>query len=162
MRPQTYLYSALLFCILILVCPDNGTASPADNSLTSGQTLYVPAYSHIYSGDSEKHFLLTVTLSIRNTNLTEDITVTTADYYETQGKMLRPFVTAPVTLKPLESIRYVIPENDKSGGSGANFIVKWQAGKPVNPPVIETIMIGTQTQQGISFTSRAVEISGTL
>jgi hypothetical protein len=161
MRTQTFLCFVLLFCILLLICPGKGDASPAANALTSGQMLYVPAYSHIYSGNSEKPFLLTVILSIRNTNLTEEITVTTADYYETQGKKLRPFVTAPVILKPLESIRYVIPEKDKSGGSGANFIVKWQAAKPVNQPVVETIMIGTQTQQGISFTSRAVEIVAT-
>lgn len=25
---------------------------------------------------------------------------------------------------------------------------------PVNPPIIETVMIGTQSQLGISFTSR--------
>ena len=35
----------------------------------------------------------------------------------------------PVTLKPLESIRYVIPEKDKAGGSGANFIVEWKSDK---------------------------------
>ena len=28
--------------------------------LTDGQTIYVPVYSHIYSGSSEKPFLLTV------------------------------------------------------------------------------------------------------
>ncbi|MFZ5563764.1 MAG: DUF3124 domain-containing protein, partial [Thermodesulfobacteriota bacterium] len=62
--------------------------------------------------------------------------------------------SSPVTLKPLESLRYVVPERDTSGGSGANFIVEWKADKPVNPPIVESIMIGTQVQQGISFTSR--------
>jgi len=51
-------------------------------------------------------------------------------------------------------LRYIIPERDKSGGSGANFIVAWKSKTPVNPPIIESIMIGTQSQQGISFTSR--------
>ena len=54
----------------------------------------------------------------------------------------------------MESLRYVIPESDKSGGSGANFIVEWKSDKYVNPPIVESVMIGTQTQQGISFTSR--------
>ena len=63
-----------------------------------------------------------------------------------------------VTLKPLESIRYVIPEKDKTGGSGANFIVEWKSDKFVNPPIVESIMIGTQSQQGVSFTSRGQTI----
>jgi hypothetical protein len=80
--------------------------------------------------------------------------ITTADYYETKGNLLKKFIEKPVLLNPLESIRYVVPEKDKSGGSGANFIVEWRSEKSVNPPITETIMIGTQNQQGISFTSR--------
>lgn len=156
MKLLHHLVLSVLF--VLILCAGDSLAATDNRQLSTGQSLYVPAYSHIYSGNSEKPFLLTVTLSIRNTNLEEPITISAADYYETQGKMLRPFIAEPVSLKPLESIRYVIPERDKSGGSGANFIVKWNALKPVNPPVVETIMIGTQTQQGISFTSRAVEI----
>jgi hypothetical protein len=49
-------------------------------------------------------------------------------------------------------LRYVVP--DKTGGSGANFMVRWQPALPMNPPIVESIMIGTQAKQGISFTSR--------
>jgi len=55
-------------------------------------------------------------------------------------------------------LRYVIPEKDKSGGSGANFVVEWHSDKPINRPIIESIMIGAQSSQGISFTSRGQEI----
>lgn len=122
------------------------------------ETLYVPAYSHIYTGNTERPFLLTVTLSIRNIDLQQTITLSAVDYYETQGKLLMKYIEKPVILGPLQSIRYIIPEKDKTGGSGANFIVSWHSSKQANPPVVETIMIGTQVQQGISFTSRAVEI----
>ena len=122
--------------------------------LSDGQTIYVPAYSHIYSGNNEKPFLLTVTLSIRNIDPKHRIKITIADYYETQGKRLKKYVDKPVILNPLESLRYIIPERDKSGGSGANFIVEWKSDKFVNPPIVESIMIGTQIQQGVSFTSR--------
>ncbi len=97
---------------------------------------------------------MTVTLSIRNIDPNHEIEISRVDYYETQGHHLRKFIESPVTLSPLESLRYVIPEKDKSGGSGANFIVEWKSARPVNPPIVESIMIGTQTQQGISFTSR--------
>ncbi len=121
---------------------------------SEGQTIYVPAYSHIYSGNRETPFLLTVTLSIRNIDPAREISITRVDYYETQGKRLKQYLEKPLTLKPLESIRYIIPERDKTGGSGANFMVEWKSGEPVNPPIVESIMIGTQLQQGISFTSR--------
>lgn len=122
--------------------------------LCKGQRIYVPAYSHIYSGNRERPFLLTVTLSIRNIDPAHEMVIVLADYYETQGELLKRYVDKPLTLDPLESVRYVVPEKDESGGSGANFIVEWKAEQPVNPPIVESIMIGTKAQQGISFTSR--------
>jgi len=130
----------------------------AKDRLSNGQTVYVPAYSHIYIGNRERPFLLTITLSIRNIDQKQRITISEVGYYETQGKLVKRFLDKSITLKPLESLRYVIPENDKSGGSGVNFIVKWKSDKLTNPPIIESIMIGTQNQQGISFTSQGREI----
>jgi len=126
--------------------------------LSKGQTIYVPAYSHIYSGNREQPFLLTVTLSIRNIDPKRTITINVVDYYETQGKLLKNCIEKPFQLGPLESFRYIIPEKDKSGGSGANFMVEWNSTENSNPPIIETIMIGAQFQQGISFTSRGQAI----
>lgn len=151
--------SAIIFVLLsIFLIPYQTSYASEHSGLSDGQRIYVPAYSHIYSGNRERPFLLTVTLSIRNIDPTHQITIILADYYETQGKLLKKHIQTPVTLNPLESLRYVIPERDKSGGSGANFIVQWKANKPVNAPIVESIMIGTQTQQGVSFTSRGREI----
>jgi len=63
-------------------------------------------------------------------------------------------LSQPKQLKPLVSKRYIIPEGDKTGGSGANFIVVWKSDQKVNPPIIEAVMIGTHSGQGISFASR--------
>jgi hypothetical protein len=38
-----------------------------------------------------------------------------------------------------------------TGGSGASFLVQWFAKESVSDPVIETVMIDTSSQQGISF-----------
>ena len=141
----------LLFFLLSVPVPLH---AGSDTELSDGQTIYVPAYSHIYIGNKEKPFSLAVTLSIRNIDQKHQIIITEVDYYETQGKLLKKHLDKPVILNPLDSIRYVIPEKDKAGGSGANFIVEWKSDKFVNPPVVESIMIGTQNQQGISFTSR--------
>ena len=126
--------------------------------LSQGQTVYVPGYSHIYGGDRERPLLLAVTVSIRNTDPVRAIVVGAVDYIDSSGKLVKEYVTAPVAVGPMGSIRYVVPESDKAGGSGANFVVRWKSVKPVNPPIIESIMIGTQMQQGISFTSRGQEI----
>ena len=147
----------VLLCVY-LFSPFSLYAREDRNKLSKGQLIYVPAYSHIYSGDRERPFLLTVTLSIRNIDPDHPIKITLVDYYETQGKLLKKYIDKPTTLGPLESLRYVIPEKDKSGGSGANFIVEWQSDGFVNSPIVETVMIGTQNQQGVSFTSRGQEI----
>ena len=142
--------------ILLSICFFTPLTLHADDKsgLSGGQTIYVPAYSHIYSGNRERPFLLTVTLSIRNIDPKRQIKIIAVDYYETQGKLLKKHLDKPVILNPLESVRYIIPERDESGGSGANFIVEWKSNKYVNPPIVESIMIGTKSQQGLSFTSR--------
>lgn len=151
-RYNCQIFAVLPLLLLLLAATDGSATDPA--ARTTGQTVYVPAYSHIYHGNREAQLLLSVTLSIRNVDPDIPISISVVDYYETQGKLLKNFVTAPVTLAPLGSERYVIPQDDSSGGSGANFIVVWEAKRPTNPPIIETVMIGSQSQLGISFTSR--------
>ncbi|WDP92347.1 MAG: DUF3124 domain-containing protein [Desulfobacter sp.] len=141
----------ILMMTLTVTAPD---AARAKENLSTGQTVYVPAYSHIYSGNKEVQSLLAVTLSIRNTDPNHPIEILSVDYYDTEGKRIKKHIAAPVTLNALGTARYVISQGDKSGGSGANFMVRWKAGKPVNLPIIETIMIGSRS----SFTSRGQEI----
>jgi hypothetical protein len=156
-KENTSKYLLFLLCIC-LVFPLSLYAAEKNIGLSEGQILYVPAYSHIYSGNKETPFLLTVTLSIRNVDPKHQIKIVLVDYYETQGNLLKNLINKPIALKSLESLRYVIPERDKSGGSGANFMIEWRSEKFVNPPIVESIMIGTQSTQGISFTSRGQEI----
>lgn len=126
----------------------------AKMTLYHGQTIYVPIYSHIYSGNREQPFYLAATLSIRNTDREHAITITAVDYYDSQGRFLKHYLEKPLVLGAMATQRYVVPESDKSGGSGAKFIVAWHSDQPVAEPLIESVMISTKTQQGISFTSR--------
>ena len=122
--------------------------------LSAGQTLYVPVYSHIYSGLKGRPFNLAATLSIRNTDPRYPISLISVKFYDTGGNLLKDYVSEPVRLNALVSTRYVIKEAEIGGGSGANFIVTWKSEQKVNPPIIEAIMIGTKSGQGISFVSR--------
>ena len=56
----------------------------------------------------------------------------------------------------------IVEREDASGGSGANFLVEWFANHPVTAPIIEAVMIDTQSQQSISFARRGVVIKETL
>ena len=158
-RPAFRLIEMLL--LAALVCWPVGPAS-ARMTLFKGQTVYVPVYSHIYSGDREQPFYLAATLSIRNTDRAHAITITAVDYYDSDGKFLKHYLAAPSSLGPMATRRFVVPESDKSGGSGAKFIVSWRADAPVAEPLIESVMISTKTQQGISFTSRGRVLEETL
>ena len=137
-----------------LLCLSGGGQAAVNATTSRGQTVYVPAYSHIYHGNREAALLLTVTISIRNISPQRSLTVTQVDYYDNKGAAVRRFLDKPLLLGPLGSERFVVPESDTSGGSGANFIVKWHAAEAISPPIVESIMIGTQNQLGVSFTSR--------
>jgi len=67
---------------------------------------------------------------------------------------VRKYVEKPIQLSAMASTRHVIKESDRIGGSGASFVIKWKAHYSVNPPIIESVIIGIQGQQGLSFTSR--------
>lgn len=147
----------MLILAIAGIFPGSVSASSTENLLKS-QSVYVPIYSHIYHGDNEKPFDLAATLSIRNTDPRQAITLIAANYFDSNGNLLKNYVEKPLKLKSLASIRYVIKSSDKSGGSGAKFIVRWESKIPVNPPLIEAIMISTASQQGISFISRGQAI----
>jgi len=151
-RPPYFSYFLWLIFSVGILTPAGSSAD--DIQLSMGQTVYVSIYSHIYSGLKARPFDLAAILSIRNTNITQAVTIVSAKYYDTDGELLKEYLNEPLQLKALASTRYIIKEGDKAGGSGANFIVKWKSEKKVNPPIIEAVMIGTHSGQGISFVSR--------
>ena len=147
------------FICLIAFIIFAGIWVPADSSaeeitLSRGQTVYVPIYSHIYSGVKGRPFDLAATLSIRNTNTQNPITLVSVKYYDSEGKLVEDYLNKPLQLNALVSTRYIITEDNKAGGSGANFMVIWKSDQNLNPPIIEAVMIGTHSGQGISFVSR--------
>ena len=145
----------LLFVMFVTTLSSRIGLATEHIKLVTSQTLYVPIYSHIYSGVKARPFDLAAILSIRNTDPKYPITIVSVSYYDSDGKLVKDYLTEPVTLNHLQSTRYIITEGDRSGGSGANFIVKWKSTRKVNPPIVEGVMIGTRSGQGISFVSRS-------
>ncbi|MCC6605921.1 MAG: DUF3124 domain-containing protein [Anaerolineae bacterium] len=125
-----------------------------DLDIAVGQTIYVPAYTKIYSSPRGQTLDLTVTLSIHNTDTDQPIFLTSIRYYDAQGSLVREYLDNPLQLAPLATADfYVEATTAASEGLGANFIVEWGAEQPVYEPVVEAIMIHADSTQGISFTS---------
>ncbi len=122
-------------------------------SASTGEVVYVPTYSHIFTHDGTRDFDLAVTLSIRNTDPEHPITISRVRYFNSDGALVRSYVESPRQLRPLASMSVVIQEKDRTGGVGDNFLVRWQANQVVSEPVIEAVMISTASTQGISFVS---------
>ncbi len=120
--------------------------------------VYVPIYSDIYNKTKDFRFQLTATLSIRNTSKKDSLFIKNVDYYNTAGDFVRGYIEQPIYLKPLESIEYVIEEDDTTGGSGANFLITWGANTLV-VPIFQGVMVGVSGQQGFAFTTEGVIVS---
>ncbi|MBD2569544.1 DUF3124 domain-containing protein [Anabaena lutea] len=170
MKPHPYFYLAI--AVIVLTSCKSREISPKSQSNTSGSTtsqkivtldknfqaamsqiIYVPVYSHIYHYNGQAIFNLAVTLSIRNTDLTNPIIITSVRYYDSDGKLIKKYLEHPIQLDALASSDFFVNKNDISGGLGANFIVEWVAKTEISEPVVEAVMIGTDFQQGISFVS---------
>jgi hypothetical protein len=120
--------------------------------LAEGQTVYVPVYSHIYA-DGGKPYLLETTLSIRNLDPNRPISIKSVKYFDTQGALIREYLNGTMTISALATAEFLVKQRDISGGSGANFIVVWDADEVVYEPLIEAVMVGFSDSKSISFTS---------
>jgi hypothetical protein len=136
--------------------PPTTNQAPASGAygieILEGQIVYVPVYSHIYA-DGGKPYMLETTLSIRNVDPKRAITVKSVKYIDTNGAVIKEYLDGEMALPALATAEFLVEKQDIEGGSGANFIVMWDAKKPVYEPLIEAVMVGFADAKSISFTS---------
>ena len=163
-RNYRHALTLVLSCLVVIL---SGFASAVGASealaLTTGETLYLPIYSHLYHGEADPKSgpssLLTSThISIRNTDTKNAIRITSARYYDTHGKLLREFVPSAIDITPLGTHELFIPSNDKSGGSGANFIILWSASQAVSAPIVEALHADIRSSRSLMFVTTARQI----
>ncbi|GAB4369749.1 MAG: DUF3124 domain-containing protein [Elainellaceae cyanobacterium] len=160
---RRFLYHYLVFLTIGLTACSSASAPPPvtqlpavtiDNTkIIAGQTVYVPAYSHIYMWNQNQTMNLSATLSVRNTDMTNPIIIASVNYHDSDGQLVRQYLDQAIELGSLASTTFVVDREDTSGGFGAAFIVEWVTQTEVSLPVIEAIMINTSGNQGISFVS---------
>ncbi|MEN6585202.1 MAG: DUF3124 domain-containing protein [Sulfuricella sp.] len=129
-------------------------------TLSRGQTLYLPIYSHVWHGDLDKagvplKSLVSALVSIRNTDMARSIRIMSARYYDTRGKLLNEYVSTPKTIAPMATYEMYVERKESAGGSGANFVISWQADAPANPPIVEALHADIQGHRTLSFITTA-------
>lgn len=161
---------ALLGSLNMLPGSDSGSDAPAEKwqlhltpvDLKRGdpvavhETIYLPVYAHIYYADRTKLLNLAETVSIRNTDMDSAIILTSVRHYRTDGSLVKDYVTKPLSIGPLATADYVVPEHDTTGGTGANFIIEWVSRQKVSEPITESVMVYTGSSHSVSFLSRGV------
>jgi hypothetical protein len=133
-------------------------------TLSTGQAIYLPIYSHMLYGNLGKsgrasQVLLSALVSIRNTDVRRPLRILSARYYDTHGKLLGERVPTPTTLPPLGTLELFVELNDASGGSGANFIIKWDSDAPINPPLVEALHANMDGGKAVIFMTQSVPIN---
>ena len=161
-------FSCATLAVLLLagfVGPATGQTLPpsAGQSVagrSTGQSLYLPVYSHIWHGEMDKkgaptRALMSVSVSIRNTDLARPIRILSAQYYDTDGRKLREYVPAPRSVAPMGTLEIFVPRSDDTGGSGANFVIVWKSDAPASPPLVEGVHASLQAGRSVAFVTSA-------
>ena len=166
----------VLICLMLLGC-DAQTESPerplAPNAgfdglgtvfrPTSGRAAMprcgskVPVYSRLFLSE-RSYWELAASLSIRNTDPDQPITVFEIGYFDTAGKLLEQYLETPHELDPMATVTLTLPQSDVRGGAGANFLVRWSGDSDINEPMIEVVMAGIRGTQSFSFIRSGQEI----
>jgi hypothetical protein len=152
---KSVLFSLALFALYSELASGQ---TPAGRLL--GQTLYLPIYSHVWHGEMDKKgqpmkVLVSVSVSVRNTDPARSISIPSALYYDTDGKKLREYVTSPRVIGPMGTYELFVPRSDDTGGSGANFVISWKSDTPVSPPIVEGFHASLVVGRSIAFTTSA-------
>lgn len=117
-----------------------------------GQLLYMPIYSNVPYFELGKKFDLSAFVAIHNTDLQYPIRVTQVLFFDNAGKLVANYLPKDSVIQPLGAADFFIPESDQSG-TGANFLVEWVSDSLVNEPLVESVMLGLASGQGVSFSS---------
>lgn len=92
-------------------------------ALVAWQSLYLPI-----------HGRLSAQVSIRNTDPGVVLEVASARHHDTNGKLIRDLLPAPLRIPPLGVHELALQRND-----GGSVIIEWSAERPINPPLVEAV-----------------------
>jgi hypothetical protein len=116
-------------------------------------------YGNLGKSGRASSVLLSALVSIRNTDQKRPLRILSARYYDTNGKLLGERVPVPLAIPPLGTLELFVELNDASGGSGANFIVKWDAEQPLSPPLVEALHANMDGGKAVIFMTQSTPVA---
>jgi len=151
----------LALAALTLFCAAARAEPPAK---VAGGSVYAPVYSHLLHGNLDgsgkpSQLLVSATLSVRNTDPRQSLTLQSVEYFSSDGKRIRGYLDQPRNLPPMAATEFFVELRDSAGGAGASFLVAWRADQAINPPLIETVHTYLAGAQSLVFVSpgRAIQ-----
>ena len=142
-----------------------------DPTLSKGQALWVPLYSHyvtnqivqrqLFSSEEKKQEInrqLITNLVVHNTDLEHPITISKVDYFDSNGKLIKGFVPDRLKIGPMAAKDFFIAKTDYSEGWGAKVLIRWHSESLVNEPIVESVTFGFLGTHSVSFISRGKPI----
>lgn len=164
MTPIRYLRTLAAASIFALFAASTVGFAQELRAASKGQSLYLPVYSHMLYGNVGKNgrvsqVLLSTLVSIRNTDGKRPLRLLSARYYDTHGQSLGERVAKPLIIPPFGTHEIFIDLNDASGGSGANFLIKWDAEQAISPPLIEGLHVNMDGGKAVVFMTQAQPIA---
>ncbi|AXS81538.1 DUF3124 domain-containing protein [Dechloromonas sp. HYN0024] len=164
MQNRGFWRGVLCGAAMAILLPSTAAFAQDARPSAKGQTLYLPIYSHMLYGNLGKsgkasQVLLSALVSIRNTDGKRPVRVVSARYYDTNGKLISERVPVPVVVQPFGTLELFVELNDASGGSGANFIIKWEAEQAVSPPLVESLHANMDGGKAVIFMTQSVPLA---
>ena len=130
---------------------------PLPDSLVSN-AVYVPLYRTLYVGEERAVNKLSATLSIHNTSSKQPLVLKKVTYFDGGGTAIVERLAEPHLLPPMASAEFYIDSAELNSAAIAATVVEWGGHSPINPPLIEAIVIGKYGAKGFSIHSRGVEL----
>lgn len=124
----------------------------ADPPRASFEKIFLATFSHVITPQGVSQPLAS-TMVIHNVDPMIEITISTADYFDENGKLVKSFLKDPIRLAPMSSHPFIVKVKEQPAGFAARFLVEWSAERPAFSPIMEGVMIAGAGTQGISFTT---------
>jgi len=151
--PMSRYAPAATLCLALLLC----LGVPAWAQSARGGVIYAPLYQEAVIDHRGRSLDLAATVYVRNLSQKHPITIEAVTLVDGKGGVGPQCIKQAQTLMPLATLRLLSPRCPKGSGE-PSLLVRWSARQPVQPPLVEVLMMGTAGQQGISVSSQGVPL----
>lgn len=148
----------LLLILAAAVVLGAGADAWAKATLTAnGGKVYLPIYRNLIIDERGRRLPVHTNVYVRNLDQKQNLRLISATLFDAQGRQVGSLASKEIVLTPLAAVSFSVKPFEDDGGE-ACVIINWSAKAPVRPPMVQGLILGTAGQQGISLTTRGVNL----